>query len=239
MRFRSVILAGILLLSLAPVALADNDHGRGRGRDRDDNRAAATSESASILLASGGAAAGASDPKVVVTLPGGSSASAAVVCASQPGAWATIRNTAWVSPIGNCGADQAAGQYRYDVTFSVPSGATNLSLSGSFLVDDTLSTLQLNGHALSLSSGGNFTRTSTFATSDQSFFTTGTNTLSFFVNNAAGPTGLDFRARIRTSAVDDDEDDDNRGQCVSEVARDNDGGPGHGEEVREAAQDCD
>jgi hypothetical protein len=74
----------------------------------------------------------------VVTPPGGG-ASAAQVCSNQPGAWAqALTDTRWISAIANCAADWAAGQYRYDITFPVPSGATRLNLSGSLLSDDNL-----------------------------------------------------------------------------------------------------
>jgi hypothetical protein len=246
MRVSPVVLAALLVALLAPTAVADEGHGRGRGHD--DDRSSQSVARVSINLASGRAAAGASDPNVLVTLPGASSAAAAVVCSSQPGIWAAaLRGTAWISPTASCPNDQAAGQYRYDIPFSVPSGSTGLRLTGSALSDDTLN-VQLNGHTVNLSSGSglSFVTRSTFETSDQSAFQSGTNTLSFFVNNSVGQTGLDFRARVTTSNAraekdekDDDEDEDNHGQCVSEVAHSTARGPGHGEAVRDAAHDCD
>jgi hypothetical protein len=248
MFIRSVILAVFVFGLMAPAVAADEGHGRGRGSGHDDAQVTfASANAVSIILDSGRAAAGAADPNVVVTLPGASSASAAVVCSSQPSGWsAALGRTSWISPIATCTNDQATGQYRYDITFSLPSGATNLRLTGSLLSDDGV-TLQLNGHGVTLSSGGGSSTPTTFDTSDQSIFQSGTNTLSFFVNNSGGPTGLDFRAQVTTPNAsprgnendENNDNDDNHGQCVSEVAHDTAPGPGHGEAVSEAAHDCD
>jgi hypothetical protein len=241
MFLRSITLAVLALTLLAPAAAADQGHGRGRGRGDEDARATVSSANAvSIDLASGRAAAGAVDPNVVVTLPGAGTASAAVVCSSQPASWAAaLDGTAWISPMATCTNAQATGQYRYDITFSLPSGTSNDRLTGSLFSDDTLS-VQLNGPGVALSSSGNLAAQTTFDFSDQSAFQSGTNTLSFFVSNSGGPTGLDFRAHVRTSnAGSGADDEDNHGQCVSEVAHDTAPGPGHGKAVSEAAHDCD
>ncbi len=155
MLIRSGILAVFVLALLAPAVAADEGHGRGRGRGDDDSQGTfASANAVSTDLGSGRAGAGAADPNVVVTLPGASSAAAAIVCSSQPSGWAAaLGGTAWISPIASCTNDQATGQYRYDITFSLPSGATNLRLTGSLLSDDTVS-LQLNGHGVTLSSVG-------------------------------------------------------------------------------------
>jgi hypothetical protein len=234
---RSLILALFVAGLLVPAAAADEGNGRGRGRG-DDDRSTFSANAVSIDLASGRAAAGAADPNVVVALQGVSSASAAVVCSSVSPAWsAALHGTAWISRIANCASDQAAGRYQYDITFGLPSGATNLRLTGSLLSDDSAS-LQLNGHAVALSSSGGFTTPTTFDTSDQTAFQSGTNTLSFFVDNSLGPTGLDFVAHVTTPDARPD-GEDNHGQCVSEVAHDTAPGPGHGKAVSDAAHDCD
>ena len=241
MLIRSGILAVFVFALLAPAVAADEGHGRGRGRGDDDSQGTfASANAVSTDLGSGRAGAGAADPNVVVTLPGASSAAAAIVCSSQPSGWAAaLGGTAWISPIASCTNDQATGQYRYDITFSLPSGATNLRLTGSLLSDDTVS-LQLNGHGVTLSSAGSSTTPITFDTSDQSVFQSGTNTLSFFVNNISGPTGLDFQATVTTpNAGPQGEGDENHGQCVSRVAHDTARGRGHGKAVSEAAHDCD
>jgi hypothetical protein len=238
---RSVVVAVFLLGLLAPAAVADEAHGRGRGRGNQDGQAGFSSANASSIdLASGRAGGGPADPNVVVTLPGANSASAAVVCSSQPSSWsAALGGTAWISPVATCQNDQSTGQYRYDITFGLPSGTTNDRLTGSLLSDDSVS-VQLNGHGVTLSSNGGASTPTTFDLSDQSAFQSGTNTLSFFVTNAAGPTGLDFRAHVATSGANPgSEDEDNHGQCVSEAAHDSAPGPGHGKAVSEAAHDCD
>ncbi|HEX8968271.1 MAG TPA: hypothetical protein VF937_10340, partial [Chloroflexota bacterium] len=198
----------------------------------------------SINLASGLASAGAADPNVVVTLPGGSTAAAAMVCSSQPSPWAAAQTGSnWISPIASCTSDQATGQFRYDVSFTLPSGATGLRLQASVLADDNASA-QLNGHPLTLSNnGGSLNTLAALDTSDQSIFRSGSNTLSFFVNNQGGATGLDFKASVTSSGANGnaqaEDEGENHGQCVSEVAHDTEPGPGHGEAVSQAAHDCD
>ena len=170
------------------------------------------------------------------------------MCSSVPGGWSNeLNDSEWISPVADCTSDQGAGQYRYDVTFNVPSGTTGLSLSGSVLADDSVVSVVLNGHGLTLSRQWRVQlHQARFETGDQSFFLAGTNTLSFTVNNGSGATGLDFRVRVRSNdapdADGDDADDgnkaDNHGQCVSEVAHSTPPGPGHGEAVSEAAHNC-
>jgi hypothetical protein len=231
--------ASLLLVVAVSGVAAEPGKGQGHARGHDKQKASNSNSGHETTLASGQAT-------VVVLLPGASSTSATVECTSVPSGWADeIKNTDWISPIASCTSDQGAGSYRYDVTFNVASGTTGLNLSGSVIADDNVVSVVLNGHALTLNGSGGFAAPSTFATSDQSFFQAGTNTLSITVNNASGATGLDVQVRVRASDASDDDDDDatekqdNHGQCVSAVARSTPPGPGHGEAVREAAHNCD
>jgi hypothetical protein len=241
MLVRGLLAAGLLLAVSASGVAAEPGKGRGNARGHDKQQASNSNSNSDLLtqLSSGQAT-------VVVTLPGASATSATVECTSVPSGWANeLNDSDWISPIASCTSDQAAGQYRYDVTFNVPSGTTGLSLSGSVLADDSVVSVVLNGHGLTLSGSGAFSSPSTFETSDQGFFLSGTNTLSITVNNASGATGLDFRVRVRSDDAPDADDDavdgnkaDNHGQCVSEVAHSTPPGPGHGEAVSEAAHNC-
>src|SRR5262249_44103304 len=180
MRVPSLLVSVLMLFSLVvPTVAADEGHGRGHGRgDRDDR----TISAATIHLASGRASRGRSDPNVKVTRPGSSSSNSAAVCSSTPSSWSSLRGAAWISPIASCTTDQDQGEYRYEITFNVPSGSTNLRLTGSVLADDTVS-VQVNGQSVNLSSGSGsaFATTSTFDTGTSNALREGSNTLTFLV----------------------------------------------------------
>jgi hypothetical protein len=165
----------------------------------------------------------------------------AVTCTNRPSAWpAPLDGSQWISTNADCTTGVASGTFTYTVSFSLPSGATNLALSGSLLADDSVS-VSLNGNGLSLSGPNGFGSVSTFSTT--SGFQTGTtNTLTFTVNNAGGPSGLDFTASVTGSGLGQGqgtaEGAGGHGQCVSAVAHEHERGRGHGEAVSNAAHTC-
>lgn len=217
MKLRALIVFVLLIGLLPSVASADGSRGLKFGT--------------SINLASGVAVVGAADPNVTVIPPGGRS-QAALLCSDIPGAWAAaLPDTNWISIQADCSAGLAAGDYQYSASFSLSSNAGPLRLRGSVTADDSV-TVQLNGHTIF--SGGGFTAASSFSSDDASLFNTGTNTLTFVVNNGDGPTGLDFVVNV--SAGETVGAEKNHGQCVSAVAHQTARGRGHGKAVSEAAR---
>jgi hypothetical protein len=82
-----------------------------------------------------------------------------------PAGWrAPIQGSQWISSNGdgNCPRFLVTGDFTYTMTFDVPSGATNLALTGSFMADDHAG-VTLNGTALTPSGTGVHPRTASFA----------------------------------------------------------------------------
>jgi len=89
----------------------------------------------------------------------------------------------------------------FEMTFTLPAGLSNLSLSGAGNVDDN-GTVFLNGNAITstdgLTEGGN----ATFSTANSSFFRVGLNTILISDENYGGyPSGGAFYANISYTAV--------------------------------------
>jgi hypothetical protein len=231
--------AGMLGALLVPTAWAHSDE--------------AATDSLSISRASGTAV-------VNLTGPGITGTQEAVRCTTVPGSWVSpMTSTYWIGTAANCG-DAASGDFTYATTFSLGSDLAplaNLKLEGQVLADDTV-TVQLNGNTVF--AGGSAGSATSFLTTERSWFTTGTNTLSFVVHNAAAASGLDFTASVTATGAavtngpadrDDDDADHGRGHdgdhdghgthgaCVSAVAHSAHHGPGHGAAVSAAAHDCD
>ncbi len=191
---------------------------------------------------------------VNVSGPGITGTREAIPCATVPGSWTSpLTDTRWVSTAADC-TNIPVGDFTYATTFSLGSDLTplsNLKLEGQVMVDDTVA-VQLNGHTVF--SGGSAGSATAFLTTERSWFTAGTNTLSFVVHNTAAASALDFTANVTanraatTNAADQDDDDDDddghdghgtHGACVSAVAHSAHHGPGHGAAVSAAAHDCD
>ncbi len=222
MLLRVVAIASLLLSLAVPAAVADEDHGQ------------ANSGSSDPTLASG-------STSVTVT-PQGGSTSTALTCANRPSEWSTpIAGSQWISPNADCTTSLAAETFTYTLSFTIPSGASNLQLNGSVLADDNVG-VSLNGNTILGGGSGGLSSATSFGTS--SGFNTGSgnpNTLIFTVVNGGGPSGLDFRVTISGSGVSQvviQSSEDNHGQCVATVAHETGHGRGHGEAVRNAAHDC-
>ena len=113
--------------------------------------------------------------------------------------WATPPTGTWwinpypAEPSGQPDGNAAAGLYIYQTTFTLAPGWTNASLSGQWAVDNS-ATMFLNGNLVSTTGAGPFLP---FTATNQSWFQTGTNTLTFDVTNNGcldgcgfNPTGL-------------------------------------------------
>jgi len=233
MKLRALLLAALLLGLLTSTVWADDGHGVGRGHKQQEREAAAVYN---LRLASGLAAPGQPDPNVTVVPPGGGS-QAAVVCTNRPDAWAgRLWGSNWISSQADCTASFASSaDYQYGTSFALPASAGPARISGWVLADDSV-TVQLNGHTIF--AGGGFREPASFASDDSTLFNTGVNTLTFTVHNLVGPTGLDFVANVRAgfAATATGERAWNHGQCVSEVAHDQEPGHGHGQTVSQAAR---
>ncbi len=122
--------------------------------------------------------------------------------------WAhAIAGSQWVSysPGGASGSPPTL-ETTYEITFTLPAGATNAALSVKVLADNRAE-LSLNGIVFDEQTGcfGFVGSPSTFPTS--AAFVAGVNTLSFKVANPAncraGPSGLDFVATVTYDEVAD------------------------------------
>lgn len=219
-RITSLFFALLLTGVLVSPALADNGHGHGRwhgpiwgynGQANENGQG----RSFNAVLVSGSAAAGQADPNVTVTPAGGTSQSA-VVCATTPTPpWANpLPHSNWISLQADCTTSLAnSTNYQYTTTFTLPANHPGVWISGRVLADDSV-TIQLNGNTIF--TGGNFSSATSFSSHNAAFFTTGTNTLTFTVNNVTGPSGLDYVARVHAG----------RGllNLLSRLDRDNDRG---------------
>jgi hypothetical protein len=108
--------------------------------------------------------------------------------------------TWWINPYhaesnGQPFDDAPEGLYIYQTTFTLAPGWTNASLSGAWAVDNS-GTMNLNGNLVSTIADPGFRALTDFSATIQSWFVTGTNTLTFDVHNdgsscgCQNPTGL-------------------------------------------------
>lgn len=109
-----------------------------------------------------------------------------------PGAWIADNATSeWLSPNTAGTMNLNPGLYVYMTSFTLPTGFTLASLTGQWATDNN-ATMQLNGNTVAgPTTDVSFLSFTPFLIS--SGFVTGTNTLTFLVNNvsaAANPTGL-------------------------------------------------
>jgi PEP-CTERM motif len=108
--------------------------------------------------------------------------------------WATPpAGTWWINPYhaepgGQPNGNAAAGLYIYQTTFTLAPGWTNASLSGQWAVDNS-ATMLLNGNLVATTGIGPLTP---FTATNQSWFQTGTNTLTFDVTNNGCQEGCGF-----------------------------------------------
>jgi len=145
----------------------------------------------------------------------------------------------WVVPSSNVGQGYGDPQpFLYRVHFTMPSGFSNVSLSGFFSSDDQSASVTLNGTPIAefatypayppgyVYDGSPHP----FATSDASLFNVGDNVLIFGVLNLGGATGVDFQGLVTYTRLPTTKDDcknggwqtyggfKNQGQCVAFVA---------------------
>lgn len=91
----------------------------------------------------------------------------------------------WIGP--DVSSYGPAGNYVYRTTFFLPSGASNVVVSGLWATDDWGTDILINGNSTGQVSAG-FTSLVPFVVT--SGFQAGPNSLDFLVTNAGGPTGL-------------------------------------------------
>jgi pimeloyl-ACP methyl ester carboxylesterase len=145
---------------------------------------------------------GANDPyyAIVADSSDGSIASSATVITSNlpvgsPGAWVSTNTaSAWVTPAAYANNlwGAAVGYYDWQTSFTLPQGATSVSISGNLAVDDDMpGGILLNGTKVLADPTGNdqFAHLTPFSFTSSSVVA-GTNTLLFQTYNQSGPTGL-------------------------------------------------
>jgi len=126
----------------------------------------------------------------IISAPPPNSAGSAVVTFSTGypagGIWATDDSTSkWISPHGNESIIEPPGTYIYQTTFDLTNfNPSTASISGNLWVDNQVSDVILNSTNTGITTGTYATPTTFKLTSG---FTTGINTLEFYVLN--GPTG--------------------------------------------------
>jgi hypothetical protein len=109
--------------------------------------------------------------------------------------WATPpAGTWWINPYaaepgGQPDGNAAQGLYIYETTFTLAPGWTNASLSGQWAADNSAN-MFLNSNLVSTTAGGGLL--TPFAATTQSWFQTGTNTLTFEVTNNGCQAGCGF-----------------------------------------------
>jgi len=213
-RLRSFFLAILLMGVLTSPAWADGGHGRGNGHGnwysnffqkfhpgRGNGPWQVRNGQGTvfnIFLASGRATGGQADPNLTVTPPGGSS-QAATVCSNLVPGWANpLAGSNWDSLQADCTTSLAGGaNYQYSTTFTLPANRPGVAISGQVIADDSV-VIQLNGNTIF--TGGGLVAATAFSSNNAAFFTTGTNTLTFTVNNVTGPSGLDYVATVQAGA---------------------------------------
>lgn len=107
--------------------------------------------------------------------------------------WAII--TTWFD--NGFGKPHDGDDITYSTAFTLPAGATNASLTGSFLADNRgdgfLNGAAIGGHSAAVGGGG-FANPVSISTSSN--FVPGTNTLSFKVQDFGGVAGLTFSVTL-------------------------------------------
>ena len=191
---------------------------------------------ATITLQSGNGVIGGSDSavRVVADTNSGTMEPRPANIVAKHSNWApAIAGSQWVSysPGGASGSPPTL-ETTYEITFTLPAGATNAALSVKVLADNRAE-LSLNGIVFGEQTGcfGFVGSPSTFPTSTA--FVAGVNTLSFKVANpancGAGPSGLDFVATVTYDEVADrdldgvPDDDDNCPDTPNSGQTDGDG----------------
>ena len=163
--------------------------------------AAATSASAATLtIVSDGSTLAAATDEASPTLVSGDITGLTFGPATV-GALGTFTSVPPGAPAGaeviNISADGGASGF-FLVDFTLPTGATNVSINGAFNVDDD-GFVFVNGN--SLAEGDEFSNT-TFTSSDQTIFKPGENQfLVSDINSGGGPSGAAFFATVSYAAV--------------------------------------
>ncbi len=141
-------------------------------------------------------ASGAVDTHWTVSKDGGAATEAYAVTSATAGfptgAWmGDDTASTWINSSGTS-VNADPGNYTYTTTFDLTDvNSSSWKLTGKFLTDDSFNGLYLNGVKIDSVTGGGFASWASFSLT--SGFQTGTNTLSFVVNNGgagANPTGL-------------------------------------------------
>jgi hypothetical protein len=154
---------------------------------------------------SGIIADGTTDTNYKVTNPLGATTQAT---ATRNGGWAPNTTTsAWIGPVGGAG-DVAFGDYVYTTTFNLTGfDASSAVINGKWWTDNSGTKIRLNTTDFAFTNSG-FAAANESTFNITSGFTTGVNTLSFYVNNAgstSNPTGLQVLlsgdANLATTAV--------------------------------------
>jgi hypothetical protein len=123
-----------------------------------------------------------------------------------PSPWLADNVTSqWDTPNTNGNFNLAVGTYVYTQTFTLAAGYGTAQLSGQWATDND-ATMMLNGNLVSTtpSTSASFTAFTPFSTSNPAFFVTGTNTLTYTINNSGqspNPTGLRVEISGSTNAV--------------------------------------
>jgi hypothetical protein len=172
---------------------------------------AASSAKAQVLLTFGTGtqgALGSPDTHVSMTAgPAGTPANPIIIEPYPlPTPWApAIAGTHWVTPFasGIDAVNAPIASYTYEFTFGLPAGASSLSMTLGYYVDDYVTGMSLNGHAVTPSGSAGSTTLGTTVVNDPNDFVTGTNVLDITVANVApsppgpnNPTGLDLSGTV-------------------------------------------
>ncbi len=156
-----------------------------------------------ITLVSGtGGGVGSLDPAISYAKASGGTGTAVIL--RQHGAYASLPGANWVNwSIITTAFDNGFGtphlgdDVTYSIGFTLPAGATNASLTGTFYADNRgdgfLNGASIGGHPASPFGGGFSTAAAVNATSG---FVAGANTLSFTVRDDGGVAGLAFSVTI-------------------------------------------
>jgi hypothetical protein len=102
--------------------------------------------------------------------------------------------SAWIGPNNDSTLDGPVGHYDYETTFTLGAGVNpaTASITGMYSTDNELVDILVNGHSTGVTNGSTDTGQyeSFWPLSIDNFFTSGTNTLDFILNNDGGPTAL-------------------------------------------------
>jgi len=156
----------------------------------------------SVTLVSGAGSVGSLDPTISYARDSGGTGAAVIL--KKHGAYASLPGANWVNWSiitaafdNGFGSPHAGDDITYSIGFTLPAGATNPSLSGSFLADNRgdgfLNGIAIGGHPASPFGAGFTTPASVSASSG---FVPGANTLSFKVRDDGGVAGLTFSVTV-------------------------------------------